>query len=649
LLRRMRAVVLLALAAATSAASVGGPAILPLAGARMSIPSKAASMRAMSLRGGSADPFEVTAKPTAPIEGQKPGTSGLRKKTRTFMGENYLANFVQAAFDSLTEVKAPVKGGTLVVSGDGRFYNKEAIQIIAKIAVAEGVSRLWIGKDGLLSTPAASAVIRSREGGFKAFGAFILSASHNPGGIDEDFGIKYNCENGGPAPEKVTELIFEKTKTISEIRSCDAFPDIDISTVGSTKITHGDKTVTVEVFDSTEDHIEVLKTCFDFEAIKKLFDREDFSMCYDSMSGVQGPYAKKVFCEMLGAPASSLMNCEPKEDFGGPDSPSHGHADPNLANARELCDRMGVAKDGSPTGAANTPVFGAAADGDADRNMILGSGFFVSPSDSLAVLVDNCEEIPYFQGKKGIGAIFGGKGGLKGCARSMPTSMALDRVCEAKKIPFFETPTGWKFFGNLMDTPKYTPFVCGEESFGTGSNHVREKDGMWAVLAWLQILAAKNSDPSKPLVTPGDIVRDFWSVYGRNYYARYDYEGVDLDSAKKMMSRMAEMAGKWPADSFGDYTLKLADMFEYNDPIDGSVSKNQGIRFLFTDGSRIVFRVSGTGVVGATVRLYLEKYESKDGDLNQHPLEVVKKLGELAVDLANLKEFTGRDAPSLVT
>eukprot|EP00287_Rhodomonas_sp_CCMP768_P010722 CAMPEP_0196729820 /NCGR_PEP_ID=MMETSP1091-20130531/10065_1 /TAXON_ID=302021 /ORGANISM="Rhodomonas sp., Strain CCMP768" /LENGTH=685 /DNA_ID=CAMNT_0042072739 /DNA_START=19 /DNA_END=2077 /DNA_ORIENTATION=- len=604
---------------------------------------------AMNLRGGS-DPLAVTKKPTAAIEGQKPGTSGLRKKTKVFMGENYLANFVQSTFYALEEVKAPVKGGTLVISGDGRYYNKEAIQIIAKIAVAAGVSRIWIGKDGLLSTPAASAVIRAREGGFKAFGAFILSASHNPGGIDEDFGIKYNCENGGPAPEKVTELIFEKTKTISEIISAEDFPEIDISTIGTTKITSADgsKTVQIDVFDPTEDQVNVLAGCFDFEPIKKLFARPDFTFKYDSLSGVQGPYAKKVFCDILGAPPSSLINCEPKEDFGGPTSPSHGHADPNLANARELCDIMGVSKEGRPiTGQdVEPPVFGAAADGDADRNMILGRRFFVTPSDSLAVIVENSELIPYFKPHKGL---FSTRGGIKGAARSMPTSCALDRVCKAKNIPFFETPTGWKFFGNLMDTPQYTPFICGEESFGTGSNHVREKDGMWAVLAWLQIIAAKNPDASKPLVTVDQILEEHWKKYGRNYYARYDYEGVDLDAAKNMMARMAEMADKWPADSFGPYTLDKADMFAYNDPIDGSVSKNQGIRFIFTDGSRIVFRMSGTGVVGATVRMYLEKYEASTGDLDQHPLEVVKPLADLAIKLSDLKEFTGRDEPSVIT
>jgi len=603
----------------------------------------------MHLRGGS-DPLAVTLKPTKPIDGQKPGTSGLRKKTKEFMSENYFANFVQSVFSSLEEVKTPMKGGTLVILGDGRYFNRDAVQIIAKIAVAHGVSKLWIGQGGLLSTPAASAVVRSRDGGFKSFGAFILSASHNPGGIDEDFGIKYNCENGGPAPEKVTDMIYTKTTSITEIKSAEDFPTIDIDTVGITQVKGADgKTVTVEVFDCTEDHVKVLQECFDFDAIKRLFDRKDFTFCYDALSGVQGPYAKKVFVEMLGCPASALINCEPMEDFGGPASAHHGHADPNLAHARALCDKMGVAKDGAPVSgqAEEPPSFGAAADGDADRNMILGTRFFVNPSDSLAVIVDNAEEcIPYFKPQKGL---FGAKGGLKGAARSMPTSCALDLVCKAKKIRYFETPTGWKFFGNLMDTPKYTPFICGEESFGTGSNHIREKDGMWAVLAWLSILASKNSDPSKPLVTVQDVVEAHWKTYGRNYYGRYDYEGVESDAAKKMMSYLGDMVGKWPADAFGKYTLDKADNFEYLDPIDGSLSKNQGMRFIFTDGSRIVFRVSGTGVVGATIRMYLEKYEPATGNLSQMPLDVIKELADVAISIAKLQEFTGRDAPTLMT
>jgi phosphoglucomutase len=645
---RLAAMAALMLCAAPLASAgsfaASGPSLMPRL---RTVHGRVAAVSSMHLRGGS-DPLAVTVKPTAPIDGQKPGTSGLRKKTKEFMTENYLANFVQSVFSSLEDVKTPMNGGTLVISGDGRYFNRDAVQIIAKIAVAHGVSRLWIGQGALLSTPAASAVVRTRDGGFKAFGAFILSASHNPGGIDEDFGIKYNCENGGPAPEKVTDKIFEYTKSISEIKSAEDFPEIDIDTVGQTEVKGADgKTVTVEVFDCTEDHVGVLKECFDFDAIKKLFARKDFSFCYDALNGVQGPYAKKVFVETMGCDPTCLMNCDPKEDFGGPDSAHHGHADPNLAHARALCDRMCVAKDGAPVDGGDPPSFGAAADGDADRNMILGSRFFVNPSDSLAIIVDNAETcIPYFKPQKGL---FGSKGGIKGAARSMPTSCALDLVCKAKNIPCFETPTGWKFFGNLMDTPKYTPFICGEESFGTGSNHIREKDGMWAVLAWLQILAHNNPDETKPLVTVQDIVEKHWKTYGRNYYGRYDYEGVEADAAKKMMAYLAEMVGKWPTDAFGSYTLDKADSFEYLDPIDGSLSKNQGMRFIFTDGSRIVFRVSGTGVVGATIRMYLEKYEPASGNLSQMPLEVVKELADIAVRVAKLQEFTGRDAPTLMT
>jgi phosphoglucomutase len=588
------------------------------------------------------DPLAVTARATQPIAGQKPGTSGLRKKTREFMQDNFLDNFVQSTFDALQELDVAVRGGTLVVSGDGRYFNSQAIQVIAKIAVAAGVDRLWVGKDGLLSTPAVSAVIRSREGGHKAFGAFILTASHNPGGIDEDFGIKYNSENGGPAAEKITDIILAKTKAIKEIRTAAAFPDIDIVRIGVQKIVSADgsRTVTVEVFDPTEDHVAVLETCFDFAAIKAFMTRPDFSICYDAMHGVQGPYAKKVLRDILGASEASLINCEPKEDFGGPSTPSHGHADPNLANARELCDRMGVSIDGSPvTGQeSEPPSMGAAADGDADRNMILGTRFFVTPSDSLAILVDNAHLIPFFAQR----------GGIKGAARSMPTSSALDHVCSRTGVPFFETPTGWKFFGNLMDTPNYTPFICGEESFGTGSNHVREKDGMWAVLAWLQILAAKNSDASSALVTIEHIAQSHWAKYGRNYYARYDYEGVDLDKATQMMERMAGMGGDkstWPTDA----EWRTVDTFEYTDPVDGSVSKNQGQRFILADGSRIIFRLSGTGVVGATVRLYLDKYEPPSGNLEMHPHKVVEPLGALALRISQLAEFTGRDAPSCIT
>ncbi|KAG8457413.1 hypothetical protein KFE25_011268 [Diacronema lutheri] len=594
-------------------------------------------------KAASADPLAVESVPTAPIAGQKPGTSGLRKKTRVWMEGHYLHNFVQATFDALAQEGVKVADGTLVVSGDGRFFNKEAIQTILKIGAANGVGRFWLGKDGLLSTPAVSAVVRSREGGFVPFGAFILSASHNPGGIDEDFGIKFNCENGGPAPEKLTEAIYALTTSISEIKLCPAFPHVNLAALGVTAV--GER-VRVEVFDPTDDHVAVLKQCFDFAAIKRLVSRPDFSLVYDSMGGVQGPYAKAVFCTELGLPASSLLNATPLPDFGGPTSAHHGHADPNLSHAVELIAKMGLDKAGSPIKTpAPPPVFGAAADGDADRNMILGANFFVTPSDSLAVIAANASAIPFF------------KQGLKACARSMPTSCALDRVAAAKGMSCFEVPTGWKFFGNLMDSgsgafadkPVYTPFLCGEESFGTGSNHVREKDGMWAVLAWLSILAAKNEAPDAPLVSVSDIVKAHWATYGRNYYARYDYEGVDKGAATKMMEAMAAQAGASGTELEGGFTLRMLDEFAYTDPVDGSVSRQQGIRLVMTDGSRIVFRLSGTGVDGATVRLYLEKYEAPDGDLAQHPFEVIKPLAKIALAFSKLTEFTGRAEPSVIT
>jgi len=587
--------------------------------------------------------------PTEPIEGQKPGTSGLRKKTKVFMGPNYLNNFVQSVFDALVDEKVPIEGGTLVVSGDGRYWNDVACQTIIKMAAAAGVARVWCGTDGLLSTPALSAVVRTRArglAGMAPFGGFILSASHNPGGIDEDFGIKYNGENGGPAPEKVTNLVFEKTKTIKQYQICEGIPDIDLSKPGMYNLGTADKPFQVEVFPCVEDHVGLLKQVFDFGAIKSLFARKDFSFCYDSMNGVQGPYARKIFVEEFGAPLESCINSVPKPDFGGHDSPSHGHADPNLTHAVELVATMGLNKEGLAIDTPKPPPsFGAAADGDADRNMIMGSKFFCSPSDSLAVIVANATCIPYY------------KGGLKGCARSMPTSCALDKVAEKLKIPYFEVPTGWKFFGNLMDsgtaafpkTPVYTPFICGEESFGTGGDHVREKDGMWAVLAWLQILAAKNPDPSKPLVGVEDICKAHWKEYGRNYYARYDYEGVDKPAAEKMMADMVAAQPSLIGTTVGGMKIATADMFAYNDPIDGSISKNQGVRFIFDDGSRFVFRLSGTGVDGATIRMYLEKYADPSGDHSLHAFDVVKPIADIALELSKLKELTGRDAPTVIT
>jgi len=583
----------------------------------------------------------VTTVATKPIDGQKPGTSGLRKKTKVFMGENYLANYVQSVFNTLKDMKVPVEGGTLVVSGDGRYWNSEAIQIIIKMAFANGVSTVWCGTGGLLSTPATSAVIRCHGKGFVPFGGFICSASHNPGGINDDFGIKYNCENGGPSPEKMTDLMVEWTAKITEYRLCDKLPTIDLAKPATYVL--GDRSV--EVFDCVEDHLALLKQCFNFTQIKAMVTRSDFSIVYDCMSGVQGPYARRIIETELCAAPGSCTNAIPKEDFGGPSSAWHGHADPNLTYAVELVATMGLDKSGGKIATEKPPpTFGAAADGDADRNMILSSQFFVSPSDSLAMIVANCDCIPQF------------KAGLKGCARSMPTSGALDLVAKKKGIACFEVPTGWKFFGNLMDSgtsyfpdkATYTPFICGEESFGTGADHVREKDGMWAVLAWLQILAVKTEQQGK-LVTVQDVAEAHWKEYGRNYYARYDYENVDKKKAEKMMATMTEQAGKLTGNLVEGMKIAKNDVFEYNDPVDGSVSKNQGIRFIFEDGSRIIFRLSGTGVAGATVRMYLEKYEPPTGDLSKHQFDVVKPLAEVALKLSGLKAFTGVDTPTVIT
>jgi phosphoglucomutase len=508
------------------------------------------------------------------------------------------------------------------------------------MAVAAGVDRLWIGQNGLLSTPAVSAVIREREGGGVAFGGFILTASHNPGGPEEDFGIKYNCENGGPAPEKLTNEIFSNTKTIQSFKIASEFPTIDVSKVGKTSVASddGSRTVVVEVFDSAEDHVTLLKKIFDFAAIKKFLARSDFSFVYDSMWGVQGPYAKRVFVDELGAAPSVLINATPKDDFNG------GHADPNLTYAHELIKIMGVDQKGNPVigQVKEPPSFGAACDGDADRNMILGSRFFVTPSDSLAIIAANASVIPFFEQNR-----------LRGVARSMPTSGAVDLVAKKLGIALFEVPTGWKFFGNLMDSKEiygkedYTPFICGEESFGTGSNHIREKDGMWAVLAWLSILAAKQTE-GKPLVSVEQIVRDHWKEYGRNYYCRYDYEGVDKSGAEKMFASMTKFEGV-VGKVINGFKVKIADEFTYNDPVDGSVSAHQGIRYIFEDGSRVIFRLSGTGVAGATIRMYIEKYEAPSGNLEQDAATALSPLIAVGLELSDLVKATGRTAPTVIT
>lgn len=587
-------------------------------------------------------PLKVSAIKTAPIDGQKPGTSGLRKKTQIFANGYYLHNFVQSTFTALIATGSDIKHETLVIGGDGRYYNDKAIQVIVKIAVANGVRRVWIAKDGIASTPALSAIIREMGPIWKkSFGAFLLTASHNPGGPDEDFGIKYNCENGGPAPEKLTNLIYANTQTISTIHMCEAFPDVDISQVGETLIEakDGSAMVAVEVIDAVQPHIDLLKSVFDFDVIKGcLLARPDFSMVFDAMHGVTGPYAKALFVDALGMPESSCINATPKDDFGG------HHADPNLTYAVDLTKKMGVDRTGRPVSdAVDVPTFGAASDGDGDRNMILGSKFFVTPSDSLAVLAAHADTIPFFKSQ----------GGIKAVARSMPTSGAVDLVAAKLNLSLFETPTGWKFFGNLMDSKaifkgvNYTPLLCGEESFGTGSDHVREKDGLFAVLAWLSVLASYNKTSSAPLVTVEDIVKQHWAEYGRNYYCRYDYEGVDKAQATEMMNAMTSSVSANTGKVVGAYTIAKADVFGYIDPVDGSVSKNQGIRYLMADGSRVVFRLSGTAGSGATIRLYIEKYEPKE--FQKYASEVVGDLVEIALQLSKLKEYTGRDEPTVIT
>uniref|UniRef100_A0A7S0HRR7 phosphoglucomutase (alpha-D-glucose-1,6-bisphosphate-dependent) n=1 Tax=Phaeocystis antarctica TaxID=33657 RepID=A0A7S0HRR7_9EUKA len=596
----------------------------------------------------------ITEVATAPIDGQKPGTSGLRKKTKVFMGEHYLENFCASVFDALIATGTPVVGSTVCVSGDGRFYNPTAIQVIIKMAAAYGVKAVWCGTDGLLSTPAMSAVIRCHGAGFVPIGGFILSASHNPGGIDEDFGIKYNCENGGPAPEKVTNLIYENTTKITSYKLCKDLPDVDLTKAASHELAPG---FSVEVFSCVEDHLKLLQKVFDFDAIKALFARKDFSVIYDSMNGVQGPYAKAVFIDCFGAPPASLINAVPLEDFGGHASPSHGHADPNLTHAVELVAAMGLNKEGrvvpTPDGKP-APAFGAAADGDADRNMIMGANFFCSPSDSLAVIVANASCIPYY------------KGGLKGCARSMPTSCALDIVAKKLGIPCFEVPTGWKFFGNLMDShllggEDLTPLLCGEESFGTGSSHVREKDGLWAVLCWLSILAHHNLEtPQGALVGVGDVVRQHWREFGRNFYTRYDYEEVDAAKANEIVARLEELGARYekegmsaekPVAMGNGFELVTLDQFRYEDPVDGSIATKQGVRILFADGSRIIVRLSGTGSVGATVRIYVEKYQppSDEEALGAETAQALAPLVDLALELTQVVQLTGRDAPTVIT
>jgi phosphoglucomutase len=536
---------------------------------------------------------------TTPFDDQRPGTSGLRKKVPVFQQKNYAENFIQSVFDSLEGFE----GKTLAIGGDGRFLNREVIDVAIRMAAANGFGKVIVGQGGILSTPAASHIIRK----YGCFGGIILSASHNPGGPHEDFGIKYNIGAGGPASEKITEAIYARSKAIGEYRIADT-GTVDIDRIGVSKA--GD--MTVEVIDPVTDYAALMETLFDFDAIRAMF-KGGFRMAFDAMHAVTGPYAKEILEKRLGAPAGTARNFVPMQDFGG------HHPDPNLVHAKDLYDEMM---------GPNAPDFGAASDGDGDRNLIIGRNIFVTPSDSLAVLAANAHLAP------------GNKAGLKGIARSMPTSAAADRVAAKLKIGMYETPTGWKFFGNLLDAGMAT--ICGEESAGTGSDHVREKDGLWAVLLWLNILAVRKESAR-------DIVTKHWAEYGQNYYSRHDYEAVETDKANRLIEELRGKLGSLPGTKVGSLVIEKADEFAYHDPVDGSVSRNQGTRVFFEGGSRVVFRLSGTGTSGATLRVYIEKFEP---DPKKHGRDAQAALAELiaaADEIAGIRRHTGRDAPTVIT
>jgi phosphoglucomutase len=537
--------------------------------------------------------------PTTPFAGQRPGTSGLRKKVTEFQQPGYLENFVEAIFLTLGEGT----GRTLVVGGDGRYFNRDAIQTILRMAAAHGVQRCLVGRGGILSTPAVSCVIRKHA----AFGGIVLSASHNPGGPDGDFGIKYNIDNGGPAPEKITEAMFAHTQALTSYRISDAGP-VNLDENGSTRI----ENMVVEVIDPVADYAELMARLFDFKAIGNLFGK-GFRMRFDAMHAVAGPYAKTILEGMLGAPAGTVVNGEPLEDFGG------GHPDPNPVNAAELIAHME---------GPDAPDFGAASDGDGDRNMIVGRGIAVTPSDSLAIIAANATVAP------------GYAGGIKGIARSMPTSQAADRVADALGISCFETPTGWKYFGNLMDANLVT--LCGEESYGTGSHHIREKDGLWAVLFWLNLLAVRGKSVN-------ELVAEHWARFGRNYYSRHDYEAVDAGAADALMTALRAKLPELAGQTLGSYRVALADDFVYTDPVDNSVATRQGIRIAMVDGSRIVLRLSGTGTEGATVRLYLERYEADPARHNLDTQQALSELIAIAETISALRQRTGRESPTVIT
>jgi len=537
---------------------------------------------------------------TTPFNDQRPGTSGLRKKVTVFQQTHYLENFVQSIFDALENYQ----GKTLVIGGDGRYYNREALQLILKIAAANGFGRVMVGRSGLLSTPAASCVIRK----YQTFGGIILSASHNPGGPAADFGIKYNSDNGGPAPEKMTETIYALSREIKQYKILSA-NDIDLDTIGTQTLGN----MAVDIIDPVSDYADLMEQLFDFNAMRCLLTSGTFNMAFDAMNAITGPYAHEILEKRLGAKAGTVLRGEPLTDFGG------GHPDPNLAYAKELVALMF---------ADNAPDFAAASDGDGDRNMILGNHFYVSPSDSLAVLAANATLIPAYQK------------GLSGVARSMPTSQAVDRVAASMKINCYETPTGWKFFGNLLDTNKIT--LCGEESFGTGSNHIREKDGLWAVLFWLNILAVRKQSIA-------EIMLAHWQQYGRDVYTRHDYEGIATDSANALMQQLRENTKQLSGQQIEHYKINICDDFSYTDSVDNSVSQQQGIRILFTHGARIIYRLSGTGTEGATLRVYIEQPETNATNLEDDPQQLLADLIKLSVSIAEIEKFTGRSKPDVIT
>ncbi len=539
---------------------------------------------------------------TAPFDGQKPGTSGLRKKVTVFQQPHYLANFVASIFAAV-KPEDGFAGKTLVIGGDGRFYNDTAIQLVIKMAVAQGFARILIGQNGILSTPAVSHIIRK----YGAFGGVILSASHNAGGPDGDFGIKFNMSNGGPAPEKITDAIYAYSQTVSSYAAADC-ADVDLSQLGTTMI--GD--VSVEIINSVTDYVELMQELFDFDAIRALF-ASGFTLKFDAMHAVTGPYAHAIFEDLLGAAKGSVFNGTPSTDFGG------HHPDPNLVHAKELYDLMM---------SADAPDFGAASDGDGDRNLIIGRGIAVTPSDALAILAANAHLAPAYAG------------GISGVARSMPTSAAVDRVAQKLGVECFETPTGWKFFGNLLDAGRIT--LCGEESAGAGSNHVREKDGLWAVLLWLNILA-------KTRISVKELLENHWAQYGQNYYTRHDFEEIETDKANPVMAHIKAQLPTLAGKQFGSLTVQSADDFSYHDPIDGSVSHNQGLRVLFTDGSRIVYRLSGTGTVGATIRMYIEQYQADPSKHGGDTQTALAELIQIAYQISDIAALTGRTAPNVIT